>query len=103
MAFPEYEELERPLLCHIYHHGGAKYEVRASDTYGPLAEHFRLTPSERAQLRGDGRDEALWNNMVQWARRKLNDNGYLSPAPRGVWRLSQAGIAAAERKCSPRK
>jgi len=103
MPFPEYEELERPLLCYIHQNGGSKFEVQASSTYIPLADHFRLSTSERLQLRGDGRDEALWNNMVQWARRKLKDNGYLESAPRGVWRLSAAGIKAAERLCNPRR
>jgi hypothetical protein len=37
MAFPEYEAIERPLLCYIYQHGGVNYSVLASDTYAPLA------------------------------------------------------------------
>lgn len=99
MAFPEYEEIEKPLLCLIYRSGGGKHEVRASDTYRPLADHFKLTTSERAEPRKDGKDEPLWNNMVQWARRKLNENGYLASSPRGIWRLSDTGIAAAKRNC----
>lgn len=98
--FPEYEEIEKPLLCLIYHSGGEKHEIRASDAYRPLADHFRLSPSERAEPRKDGREEPLWNNMVQWARRKLKDNGYLASAPHGVWRLSELGVAVAKRQCT---
>ena len=34
--------------------------------------------------------------MVQWARRKLNERGYLSPADHGYWRLSSVGIEKAK-------
>ena len=80
MPFPEYQDIEDPLLCEIFSNGG---KVRASDTYKPLADYFSLTDAERKMTRDevhhDGRDELHWNNMVQWARRKLNDRGYLVP------------------------
>ena len=100
MAFPKYEEIEKPLLCLIFHSGGDKHEIQANETYQPLADCFKLSASEKTELRNDGRDEPLWNNMVQWARRKLNDQGYLASAPRGIWRLSESGIAAAKRQCT---
>lgn len=98
MAFPEYADIEEPLLCFIYLRGGPGHDVAASDSYRPLADYFGLSELERKQPRED-RDEPLWNNMVQWARRKLNDNGYLAASRHGRWKLSDAGIAAAKR-CS---
>jgi 5-methylcytosine-specific restriction protein A len=64
-----------------------------------LLPQFGLTLAERQQLRADGRDEPLWNNMIQWARRKLKDAGYLLVTKRGVWQLSPAGVAFAASKC----
>ncbi len=38
--------------------------------------------------------------MIQWARRKLKDKGYLDKsAPCGIWRLSKKGIIEAHRNC----
>jgi len=95
--FPDYEALEEPLLRFIYENGGENHEVHSSETYRPLADHFGLSAAERAKPRGDGRDEPLWNNMVQWARRKLKDRGYLARSAHGTWRLSDAGILAAQK------
>lgn len=100
MAYPPYDQLELPLLKLIYEQGGPNHELHATATYGPLAEHFGLSSEERSQTRdaalGDGRDEPFWNNMIQWARRKLNEKGYLSTAARGYWRLSPVGVKKAQ-------
>jgi 5-methylcytosine-specific restriction protein A len=101
--FPEYEALEEPLLCFIYLRGGTAGQVRSSDTYRPLADAFGLTTAERAQARSDGRDEPHWNNMVQWARRKLKDRGYLQRSPHGTWRLSDEGVVAARKRADSYK
>lgn len=100
MAYPHYDELELPLLKLVFEHGDEQHQLHATKTYGPLAAYFGLSDLEQTQSRnsilGDGRDEPFWNNMVQWARRKLNERGYLSPAPRGYWRLSAVGIERAK-------
>jgi 5-methylcytosine-specific restriction protein A len=99
VSYPAYEELELPLLKLIYERGGRVYEMKASDTYDLLADYFNLSDLERKQTRdnllNDGRNELVWNNRVQWARRKLNEYGYLSPSQRGLWKLSQEGVAKA--------
>ena len=104
MPFPEYQDIEDPLLCEIYSSGGS---VRARDTYKPLADYFSLTPAERRMTRDevhhDGKDEPHWNNMVQWARRKLKERGYLAHAGFGIWQLSEEGVRAAERVCKAKK
>jgi hypothetical protein len=100
MAFPPHEEVENTLLCFIYRHGGSKHEVRASDTYGPLAHQFQLSAAEHTQSFAQ-QDGPKWNDIVQQARNRLYESGYLDPtAPHGVWRLSAEGIAEAERICS---
>lgn len=99
MAYPHYDELELPLLKLLYEQGGELRQMRALHTYEPLANHFGLDALERTQTRadvlGDGRDEPFWNNMVQWARRKLNTRGYLAEASHGYWRLSELGSSKA--------
>lgn len=99
MAYPHYDELELPLLKLLYEKGGDLRQLRALQTYEPLASHFGLSEIERTQTRaavlGDGRDEPFWNNMVQWARRKLNARGYLAGAQHGYWRLSELGVSKA--------
>lgn len=99
MPYPAYEEVELPLLKLIYEHGGSVYQMRAKETYAPLADHFGLSEFEQKQTRdellGDGRDEPVWNNRVQWARRKLNEYGYLAKSQRGYWKLSERGAEKA--------
>lgn len=96
-SFPPYEDIEGPLLCHILFHGGPEYEVHASDTYRPLADFFGLSASERHEVLNDGTGRSKWDNMVQWARRKLKDRGFLAATAHGVWGLSDAGVVAAQR------
>src|SRR5262245_19534120 len=97
MSFPGYDDIEDPLLCYIFFHGGLDHAVHASDTYRPLAEFFELSPVERNKLLEDESGRSIWNNMVQWARRKLKERGYLASSRYGTWRLSDTGILAAQR------
>ena len=96
MGYPEYQDVEHPLLCYIFLNGGEQYKVKSKSTYKPLAEYFSLSAEEqtftRDQVHQDGRDEPFWNNMVQWARRKLKSNGYLKKSARGIWQLSELGV-----------
>lgn len=100
MTYPAYEEVELPLLQLLYQMGGERFEMRARDTYAPLADHFGLDDRERTQTRDDlfqdGREEPVWNNRVQWARRRLNEYGYLAQSQRGFWKLSERGIGKAK-------
>lgn len=96
-SFPQYQEIEDPLLCLILFRGGPAHEVHASDTYRPLADFFSLSDSERHEVLDDGTGRSKWNNMVQWARRTLKKRGFLAAAGHGVWRLSDKGVMAAQR------
>jgi 5-methylcytosine-specific restriction protein A len=96
MALPTYKEIEIPLLCLIYASGGARHEISSSDAYNPLADYFGLSEYERSVPLPMDQRRSQWNNMVQWARRELKDNGYLAITKRGQWRLSAAGITAAQ-------
>lgn len=71
MPFPKQSDINEPLLTYIYEYGGDKYEVYPKDTYGPLAAHFKLSKEDLSVLRGGGKNEPQWHNMVQWARNDL--------------------------------
>ena len=77
MAFPSYKEIEIPLLLNIYNRGG---EVNSSSCYEPLGREFGLTDEEMSILLPDDSNRPQWNNMVQWARKKLVDYKYLHNA-----------------------
>jgi hypothetical protein len=67
--------------------------------YGPLADRFGLNALQRHATRRD-RDELAWHNRVQFARRRLVDLGYLDGSERGLWGLTPAGRAEADRLAS---
>ena len=96
MPFPDYESLADALLCFIYLNGGSRYEVRADSTYEPLADHFSLSQEERTRPRPDGYPGRDWHNHVQWARRRLINNGLAEEKRiRGLWELSAQGALRA--------
>lgn len=95
--FPGYEDVEEPLLCFILFHGGPQHQVRASDTYRPLADFFGLSAAQRHEVLDDGTGRPKWNNMVQWARRKLKERSLLADAGYGVWKLSDKGLMEGQR------
>ena len=54
-----------------------------------------LTDEEMSILLPDDSNRPQWNNMVQWARKKLVDYKYLHNAKEsglGIWKLTQDGI-----------
>jgi restriction endonuclease Mrr len=97
MHFPDFQEMDEPLLCLMYFNGGS---VRPRDTYDPLAEFFGLTSKDRMRPRPDGYTGSHWKNRVQWARQRLINHGFLDGSTRGIWRLSPAGMNRASRVAS---
>jgi Mrr N-terminal domain len=92
---PPYADVERELLLFLFESGGGTHSRKAEDVYSPLADVFGLSREQRTRLRSD-REEALWNNRVQWARRKLVEAGFMHREPRGVWRLTESGCQRAK-------
>ena len=88
MAYPSYKEIEEPLLREIQKQGGC---VPARELYTPLAEHFGLSPEDRERKR-PGRNEAIWDNMVRWARNELCEAGELENPQRGMWKITSQGL-----------
>jgi hypothetical protein len=99
--FPNSDKVERALRVLIWVRGGPHHILRSGDAYEPLADFFDLSLEARTVSRddyyGDNKSEPAWRNIVQWARRKLNDYGQLRPSAHGMWQLSQRGLQEAER------
>ncbi|NIA21045.1 MAG: hypothetical protein GWP05_03520 [Anaerolineaceae bacterium] len=97
MGFPEYKDVDDPLLCFILLNGGSDHAVSAGSTYEPLADFFGLDEQERTQPRPDRPPEPLWHNRLQWSRQRLINHGYLDGSQDGIWRLTLAGLRRAAR------
>lgn len=100
MIYPEREALAAALQVLIFRHGGPLFDMHAGDTYGPLADRFKLDYAARnatlGELNGAIDTRSVWVNHVQWARKYLVDDGSIHHcAPRGVWRLTTKGIKVA--------
>lgn len=99
--FPSPKEIKEALLSLLHFAGG---ELRASDTYEPLANYFELSNTARkitrAEHYGGSHPELAWHNLVQYGRRALKSEDMLDlSAPRGTWRLNRSGKFIASDVC----
>jgi len=86
LAIPDYETLMLPLLKHIS--DGDTYSI--SELHRALADEFRLSESERTQLRPSGKGP-LFRSRVHWARAYLLKAGLLKSEARGTVRITSRG------------
>lgn len=94
--FPTQDELKAPLLVLLLCKGAPTASMRAIDTYRPLADFFDLHPDLRDELRSTPGKGRKWDAHVCYVREKLKVGGLLdTAAPRGTWRLTEAGRKAA--------
>ena len=91
-GLPE-ETVREPLMDVIYERGG---RASGRDLYPALRERMKryMTPGDFDRISsGDDR----WRSTVKSAREDLVQEGYLrDDSPRGVWALSDAGVALVE-------
>ncbi len=87
MSIPSQKEIQIPLLHLIYSRGG---QVNPGDACAILADYFRLTEKERAELLPSGLDKKF-NNRVHWARNSLCYQGLLDRTIRGLWKITEKG------------
>ncbi len=87
MAIPDYQTCMLPFLRHLA--DGADHTLR--DTEESLAQHFRLTPAERAERLPSGQ-QGVFRNRVGWARTYLKKAGLLDSPKRAVFRITQRGM-----------
>ena len=81
IGLPGYNAVREALRRHLLDINSATIP---SEVYWSLAETFKLTPEQLALKRRDGRGSA-WENRVQWAKRKLVEEGFMDRGCHGVW------------------
>ena len=86
MAIPDYQTCMLPCLRYL----ADGNERTLSDAEESLAEHFKLTPAERAELLPSGQ-QGIFKNRIGWARTYLKKAGLLESPKRGIFRITERG------------
>lgn len=87
MAIPDYQTCMLPLLRYL--EDGSERSIR--DAEQNLAEHFKLTPAERAELLPSGQ-QAIFRNRLGWARTYLKKAALLESPKRAVFKITERGM-----------
>ncbi|RYF75771.1 MAG: restriction endonuclease, partial [Comamonadaceae bacterium] len=87
MAIPDYQTCMLPFLRYLS--DGAEHTLR--DAEESLAEYFKLTPAERAELLPSGQ-QGIFKNRIGWARTYLKKAALLESPKRAVFKITQRGL-----------
>ncbi len=87
MAIPDYQTCMLPFLRHLG--DGKEHSLR--DAEEALAEHFNLTPDERAELLPSGQ-QGIFKNRIGWARTYLKKAALIESPQRAVFKITQRGM-----------
>ena len=87
MAIPDYQTCMLPFLRHL----GDSNEHTLRDTEEALAEHFNLTPIERAELLPSGQ-QGIFRNRIGWARTYLKKAALIEAPKRAVFKITERGL-----------
>jgi restriction system protein len=88
MPIPDYQSAMLPLL----QLSSDDAEHRFRDVVEQLANHFKLTDTERSELLPSG-SQPVFNNRIGWARTYLKQAGLLRSPKRGMFTITEAGRA----------
>lgn len=86
MPIPDYQSCMLPFLRHLA--DGAEHGL--NDTEERLAEYFKLSTTERAELLPSGQ-QGIFRNRIGWARTYLKKSQLLESPKRGVFRITERG------------
>ena len=87
MAIPDYQSCMLPFLRYLA--DGKEHALRDSEEN--LAEYFKLTPAERAELLPSGQ-QGIFKNRIGWARTYLKKAVLLESPKRGLFRITERGL-----------
>lgn len=94
MAFPKQHEIEIPLLRAIRELGG---KAKPKQVYPHVTKSFpQLTEEDMSARLPSSPSTFKWHNLVQWARQILVEKGQLDGSTRGIWAITDDGIARLE-------
>ncbi|WP_199679313.1 winged helix-turn-helix domain-containing protein [Nitrosovibrio sp. Nv6] len=85
---PDYQMLMRPILECVSSGEGA-----INDVVEKLADRFKLTDEERAELLPSGK-QTRFTNRVNWAKSYLKQAGLVSITRRGYFEITDKGHVA---------
>jgi hypothetical protein len=98
--YPSRDTIGNALLTLIYLTGGDRRQLRASDTYDPLADNLHIGNAERRLVQDEdyanGSAALVWPNLVQLARWDLVNARLIDGGEHGMWRLTSKGVALAK-------
>jgi restriction system protein len=97
MAIPTYDQFIEPLLRYLAKRPDG---ARSSDVYAALADQVGLTEDERL-ARLPSRLQPVHHNRIGWAHDRLKRAGLSTSAKRGVWKVTEAGLAFAQLHPAP--
>ena len=86
MTIPDYQTCMLPFLQYLK--DGKEHTLR--DAEESLADHFKLTPVERATLLPSGQ-QGVFKNRIGWARTYLKKAGLIEAPKRGVFKITDRG------------
>lgn len=97
MAVPTYDKFIEPLLRHL----ASKPEgALARDSYEAAAQVLGISDSDRQELLPSG-TQPIYKNRAGWAHDRLKRAGLSGNPRRGLWRLTEHGIAFAKSHPAP--
>lgn len=86
MPIPDYQSCMLPFLSFLS--DGGEHTLREAEE--ALADHFDLTPAERAELLPSGQ-QGIFKNRIGWARTYLKKAGLIEAPKRGVFKITDRG------------
>jgi restriction system protein len=86
MPVPDFQSIMLPLL----QFAADGKEKKFSEAIDFIAEQFKLTPEEQAELLPSG-NQSRFDNRVGWARTHLKNAGLIDYVRRGVFKISKRG------------
>jgi restriction system protein len=86
MAIPDYQTLMLPLLRIT----GQRASLKSSEAVTLVADHFKLSADQRAELLPSGKQKVI-ANRVGWAKTYMVKAGLLSAPARGVMEITERG------------
>lgn len=89
MPIPKYYEMQKPLLEYIK--DGEEHKIKEINKY--VAEHFKLTQSELAELLPSAR-QTVFANRMGWARTYLKKAGLIESPARATFIITKQGLDA---------
>lgn len=89
MAVPKYDELYNPLLQALHELGGS---ASVSEMEEKVADILKLTDREISEIHRGNRTKLSYR--LAWSRNYLKRYGLLENSARGIWALTQKGVAS---------